>query len=171
MITGILDSEVSTQISQNNDPFRMTVQSPNEFRGATIEGYISGVNRSGKVTGYSSISFNFEKITLRNGQTYDFAGSLRSLTDSTGKVISVDNEGTARGESQTTNTAKRGGIGAGIGAVIGAIAGGGHGAILGAIIGGGAGAGSVAIQDRKDIQLTRGSTLTVQAAAPQQNPR
>ena len=144
----------------------MTVQSPNEYRGAVVEGYVSGINRSGKVTGASTISLNFEKITLKNGQSYDFAATLRGVTDATGKTINVDNEGTIKGDSQTTNTAKRGGIGAGIGAIIGAIAGGGKGAAIGAIIGGGAGAGSVAVQDRKDMQITKGSTVSVQAAAP-----
>ena len=147
----------------------MTVQSPSEFRGAVIEGCVSNINRSGKVSGNSSVTFNFEKITLQSGQTYDFAGTLKGVTDSTGKIIKVDDEGTVRGDSQTVNTAKRGGIGAGIGAAIGAILGGGSGAAIGAIIGGGAGAGSVAIQDRKDVQIIKGSTLSLQAAAP--NPR
>ena len=171
-MTGILENEINTKVSQNNDRFRMTVQSPDEFRGATVEGYVSGINRSGKITGRSNITFNFEKITLRNGQTYDFAASLRGITDVTGKVVQVDNEGTVRGDNQTTQTAKRGAIGAGIGAVIGAIAGGGKGAAIGVILGGGAGAGSVAVQGKSDIQLMKGSTITVQAAAPTQlNPR
>lgn len=168
-MTGIIENEVYTNVSQNNDRFRLTVQSPNEYRGAIIEGYLSNIQRSGKVSGTSQVTFNFERITLRNGQTFDFAGSLKSIVDTTGKSIKVDNESTAKSDSQTTNTAKRGGIGAGIGAVIGAIAGGGKGAILGAIIGGGAGAGSVAVQDRKDVRVIKGSTLTLQAAAPNQN--
>lgn len=171
-MTGILENEINTKVSQNNDRFRMTVQSPDEFRGATVEGYVSGINRSGKITGQSNITFNFEKITLRNGQTYDFAGSLRGITDVTGRAVQVDNEGTARGDNQTNQTAKRGGVGAGIGAVIGAIAGGAKGAAIGAIIGAGGGAGTVAVQGRSDIQLMKGSVMTVQAAAPtQQNPR
>lgn len=167
-MTGVLENEINTKISQNNDRFRLTVQSPDEFRGATVEGYVSGINRSGKVTGRSNVTFNFEKITLRDGQTYDFAGTLRGITDATGKVIQVDNEGMVKGDNQTTQTAKRGGVGAGIGAVIGAIAGGGHGAVLGAIIGGGVGAGSVAVQGNSDVQLGKGSTITLQAAAPAQ---
>lgn len=169
MITGVLENELNTKVSQNNDRFRMKVQSPDAYRGAIIEGYVSGINRSGKVTGASTINLNFEKITLNNGQSYDFAATLRGVTDATGKIINVDNEGTIKGDSQTTNTAKRGGIGAGIGAIIGAIAGGGKGAAIGAIIGGGAGAGSVAVQDRKDVQINKGSTVSIQAAAP--NPR
>ncbi|HVE57130.1 MAG TPA: hypothetical protein VNB22_09895, partial [Pyrinomonadaceae bacterium] len=146
MITGTLENEITTKVSQNNDRFKMTVQSPNEYRGATIEGYITGINRSGKVSGRSQITFNFEKITLRNGQTYEFAGYLQSVTDTNGKVVKIDTEGTAKGDSQTKETVKRGGIGAGLGALIGAIAGGGKGAAIGAIIGGGAGAGSVVLQ-------------------------
>ncbi len=149
----------------------MTVQSPLDFRGATIDGYISGVGRSGKVTGQSNFTFNFEHITLRDGQTYDFAGYLQSVKDQNGKSITVDNEGTAKGDNQSRETAKRGGIGAGLGALIGAIAGGGKGAAIGAILGGGAGAGSVVVQGRDDIQLQQGSTITVQSSSPIQRDR
>jgi hypothetical protein len=166
LITGILENNITTKVSQNNDRFKMTVQSPNEFRGATIVGYLSDINRSGKVTGSSKITFNFEKITLRNGQTYEFAGYLQNVTDLNGKVIKIDTEGTAKGDSQTKETVKRGGIGAGLGAIIGAIAGGGKGAAIGAILGGGAGAGSVVLQGKDDLDLPQGSTITVTASAP-----
>ena len=166
IITGRLENEINTKVSQNNDRFRMTVQSPMDLRGATVEGYISGVGRSGKVSGQANVTFNFEKITLRNGQTYDFAGYLQSIKDQSGKLVNVDNEGTVRGDSQSRQTAKRGGIGGGIGAVIGAIAGGAKGAAIGAIIGAGGGAGSVVVQGKDDIQLLPGSTITVQATSP-----
>lgn len=166
VISGVLENEINTKVSQNNDRFRMTVQSPDEFRGATVEGYITGVNRSGKITGQPNLTFNFEKITLKDGQTYDFAGYLQTVTDMSGKAVTVDNEGTIKGDSQTRETAKRGGVGAGVGAIIGAIAGGGKGAAIGAIIGGGAGAGSVAVTGQTDIQLQQGSTITVQSTSP-----
>ena len=169
ILSGVLENEINTKVSQNNDRFRLTVQSPTEFRGAVIEGYISGVGRSGKVTGQSNVTFNFERITLRNGQSYDFAGYLQGIRDQNGKSVNIDNEGTARGDSQTRETATRGGIGAGIGAVIGAIAGGGKGAAIGAVVGGGAGAGSAVIQGRDDIRLMQGSTITVQSSSPNQN--
>jgi hypothetical protein len=171
IITARLENEINTKVSQNNDRFRMTVQSPMEFRGATIEGYISGVGRSGKVSGQSNVTFNFEKITLKDGQTYDFAGFLQSIRDQNGKTVNVDNEGTARGDSQTRETVKRGGIGGGIGAVIGAIAGGAKGAAIGAIIGAGGGAGSVIVQGKDDLQLLPGSTITVQASSTIQDRR
>ena len=166
ILTGTIENLISTKVSQNNDRFRMTVTAPNQYRGAVVEGYLSGINRSGKVSGRSQITFNFETIRLTNGNTYDFAGYLQTVTDTEGRTVQVDTEGTARGSSQTKETAKRGGIGAGIGALIGAIAGGGKGAAIGAIIGGSAGAGSVYIQGKDDLELQPGSSLTVQASAP-----
>lgn len=166
IITGNLENEINTKLSQNGDRFRLTVQSPDEYRGAVIEGYVTNIQRSGKVTGAASVTFNFEKITLRDGQTYDFAGTLKTAADSMGRSAKVDNEGTLRGDSQTAKTAKRSGIGAGLGALIGVIAGGGKGAAIGAILGGSGGAGSVFFEDRKDVQLNQGSTLTIQAAGP-----
>lgn len=166
IVTGRLDTDVDTKASQNNDRFRMTVESPNEYRGALIEGYLSGIDRSNRVYGRSTVTFNFERITMPDGRAYDFAGSLQQVTDQTGKIIAVDNEGTAQGNNKTRDTATRGGIGAGIGAILGAIIGGGKGAAIGAIIGGGAGAGSVAIEGRGDIQLLKGSTIAVRSSSP-----
>jgi len=166
MITGMLESTIDTKASQNNDRFRLTVQTPIDYRGAVIEGYITGVGRSGRVSGSSNVTFNFESITLRDGRRYDFAGFLQAVKDQTGKTIRVDTEGTAKGQSQTRETAKRGGIGAGLGAVIGAIAGGGTGAAVGAVIGGTVGAGSVVVQGREDLQLMKGSIFTIQASSP-----
>jgi hypothetical protein len=166
VLTANLENLIDTKVSQNNDRFKLTVQSPMEFRGAVIEGYLSGVGRSGRVSGRSNLTFNFESITLREGKRYDFAGSLQGIKDQYGKAVKVDTEGTAKSDSQTKETAKRGGIGAGVGAIIGAIAGGGKGAVLGAIIGGGAGAGSVIYTGRDDIELMQGSTLTIQSSSP-----
>ena len=166
ILTGTLENDIDTKVSQNNDRFQMTVNAPDQYRGAVIEGYLTGVDRSGKVSGNSKVTFNFERIRLTNGQTYDFAGFLQSVTDENGKTVKVDTEGTAKGDSQTKETVKRAGIGAGIGAIIGAIAGGGKGAAIGAVIGGGAGAGSVIVQGKDDLQLKAGSTITVQSSSP-----
>jgi hypothetical protein len=166
ILTGILENDVDAGVSQNNDRFKMTVQAPNEFRGAIVEGYLSGISRSGKVSGRSQITFNFERIKLANGQTYDFAGFLQSVTDENGKTVQIDTEGTAKGKDQTRETVKRGGIGAGLGALIGVIAGGGKGAAIGAIIGGGAGAGSVVLQGKDDLKLRKGSSINVQSSSP-----
>ena len=166
VITGTLQNDISTKVSQNNDRFRLVVDSPNQYRGSVIEGYISGISRSGKVTGRSKITFNFERIRLTNGESYDFAGILQSVTNTEGKTVNVDTEGVAKGGNQTKTTATRGAIGAGVGAVLGAIIGGGKGAAIGAIIGGGAGAGSVVLTGKEDLELKQGSSITVQSTSP-----
>ena len=166
VIVGTLDTEIDTKVSQNNDRFRMVVQSPNEFRGAVVEGHLSGIDRSGRVLGRTMLTFNFDRITMSDGRAYDFAGSLQRLVDQSGKIIPVDNEGTARGKDKNRDTATRGGVGAGIGAIIGAIAGGGSGAAIGAVIGGSVGAGSVYAEGGGDMRLSRGATLTVQSSSP-----
>jgi hypothetical protein len=165
ILTGNLENDITTKVSQNNDRFRMTVTAPTQYRGAVVEGYISGINRSGKVSGRSQITLNFETIRLTNGNSYDFAGFLQSVTDLDGKTVQVDTEGAAKGDDQTKQTVTRGAIGAGLGAIIGAIAGGGKGAAIGAILGGGAGAGSVYIQGDRDLELKAGSSITVQSSS------
>jgi hypothetical protein len=166
ILTGTLENDISTRNSKNYDRFTMTVVSPTEFRGAVIQGYLSGVSRSGRVSGRPQITFNFETIRMPNGETYDFRGVVMALTDTEGKTIRIDNEGAVKGDSQTKETVKRGAIGSAVGALIGAIAGGAKGAAIGAIIGGSAGAGSVVVQGKDDLDLKAGSSIMVQATTP-----
>ena len=83
-----------------------------------------------------------------------------------GNAIKVDNEGSAQGGSQTTQTIQRAGIATAVGAVIGAIAGGGKGAVIGGIIGAAGGAGSVFIQGKDNLELPRGTELTIRSSGP-----
>ncbi len=167
-LVATMQNNLSTKTSLDNDRFSMQIQSPSEFRGAIIEGYISNVQRAGKVTGSAKMTFNFQRVRFPDGTTTDFAGFVESMKTSDGKTIKVDNEGTAKGTSQTAKTAKRGALGAGVGAIIGAIAGGPTGAAIGAAIGGGAGAGSVVVQGREDLELMSGSEINIRSSAPRQ---
>ena len=161
-----INNALSTKTANNNDRFTLTVETPDEYKGAVIEGYVSGIQRSGKVTGRASMQFNFETIRLRDGRSYNFAGFVESIRNAGGGDIKVDNEGNAQGGNQTKQTVTRGAVGAGLGALIGAIAGGGKGAAIGAIIGGGAGAGSVYVQGRDDLEINPGSDVYIRASAP-----
>lgn len=165
-IVALLQNTLSTKTSIDNDRFSMLVQSPSELRGAVIEGYISNVVRSGKVTGSAKMTFNFQRIRTADGSSYDFAGFVEGMKTMDGKIVKIDNEGTLKSDSQTKKTAKRGAIGAGLGAIIGAIAGGPKGAIIGATIGGAGGAGTVAVQDKQDLELSTGSEISIRATAP-----
>jgi hypothetical protein len=165
-VTAILESDVVTGVSQDNDRIRMTVRAPQEYRGAVIEGYITGVSRSGTIKGRPEVTFHFDTIKLRNGREYSFAGLLVSVTDHEGKTVKIDSEGVAQGDSQGRQAVRRGAIGAGVGAIIGGIIGGGKGAAIGAAIGGGGGAGSVVVEGKEDLKLLKGTSISIQASAP-----
>ncbi|HSE31309.1 MAG TPA: YMGG-like glycine zipper-containing protein [Pyrinomonadaceae bacterium] len=166
-LLGVLNQDLSTKVVQENDRFTMTVRSPGQFEGATIEGYVTGVDRAGRITGRSQATLNFDTIRLRDGRTYRFAGILENVRTPNGDVVRVDTEGAVRDDdSQTNRTVTRTAIGTAVGALIGAIAGGGKGAAIGAVIGAGAGAGSVYVQGRTDLELPAGTEITVQATGP-----
>jgi hypothetical protein len=143
-----------------------TAREPSQYSGAIIEGRVANVSRSGRVTGRSELTFDFDTIRMPTGQTYQFAGFVESVRTASGSDVRIDNEGTVRDESRTDTTLQRGAIGAAVGAIIGAIAGGAEGAAIGAAIGAGAGAGSVYVQGREDLRLPEGTEVTIRASAP-----
>jgi len=166
-LVAVLNTNLSTQTARDNDRFTMTVRSPSQYDGATIEGYVTNVNRAGKISGRSDLTLNFDTIRLRDGRTSRFAGILDSVRTPDGQNVRVDNEGAVKeGDSQTTRTVQRAAIGTAVGAIIGAIAGGGKGAAIGAVIGAGAGAGSVYVQGRNDLELNTGTEVTIRATGP-----
>ena len=165
-IVAVLNSDLSTKNAQSGDRFSMTVRSPGQYQGATIEGQVTNVDRGGRITGRSEMTLDFDTIRFRDGRSYRFAGILESVRMPDGEVVRIDNEGAVRESDQTNKTVTRTAIGSAVGAIIGAIAGGGKGAAIGAVIGAGAGAGSVYVQGRNDLDLTSGSEITVRATGP-----
>ncbi len=170
-VVGILDDPLSTKTAAVGDRFTLRVTQPGEFEGATIEGHVSNVERSGRLTGRSVMTLDFDNIRLRDGRTYRFAGIVENVRAPGGESVKVDTEGTVRDDSQTTKTVQRAAIGTAIGAIIGAIAGGGKGAAIGAVVGAGGGAGSVYVQGRDDLELGRGTEITIRSGAPANTPR
>ncbi|MDT7807457.1 MAG: hypothetical protein QOJ70_1270 [Acidobacteriota bacterium] len=166
MLTARLETNLTSKTANVGDRFTMTVTSPSQFQEAVIEGHVASINHSGRISGRSDMSLNFDSIRL-NGRTYQFAGFIDSVRTTNGQTVQVDNEGTVRDDSSRgTQTAQRAAIGTAVGAIIGAIASGGKGAAIGAVIGAGAGAGSVYVQGRDDIELMSGSELTIRASSP-----
>ena len=170
-VVAVLDENLSTRTAAVGDRFTLRVNEPGEYSGATIEGHVSHIERSGRLTGRSVLTLDFDNIRLRDGRTYRFAGLVESVRTPTGEIVRVDSEGTVRDESQTKQTGQRAAIGTAVGAIIGAIAGGGKGAAIGAIIGAGGGAGSVYVQGRNDLELGRGSEIVIRSGAPANTPR
>jgi hypothetical protein len=165
-LVAVLNSDLSTQTAREGDRFTMTVRSPGQYDGATIEGQVTNVDRGGRISGRSEMTMDFDTIRLRDGRSYRFAGILESVRMPNGDIVRVDNEGAVRESDQTNKTVTRTAIGTAVGAIIGAIAGGGKGAAIGAVIGAGAGAGSVYVQGRNDLDLTAGTEVTVRATGP-----
>jgi hypothetical protein len=166
-LVAVLNEKLSTKQSRDGDRFTLTVRSPSRYEGATINGHLAGVGRSGQVSGRAEMSFEFDTIRQREGRVYDFAGYIESVRTTNDDTVRVDNEGRVQDESgQTGRTVTRTGIGAAIGAVIGAVAGGGKGAAIGAAVGAGVGAGSVFIQGRNDLDLMSGTEFTIRVSAP-----
>jgi predicted kinase len=165
-IVAVLNNDLSTQSAREGDRFTMTVRSPGQYDGATLEGTVSSINRGGRISGRSEMTLDFDTIRMRDGRSYRFAGILETVRTPTGDIVRVDNEGAVRESDQTNKTVTRTAIGTAVGAIIGAIAGGGKGAAIGAVIGAGAGAGSVYVQGRNDVDLTAGTELTVRSTGP-----
>lgn len=165
-IVAVLNNDLSTQNIREGERFTMTVRSPGQYDGATIEGTVLNVNRGGRITGRSEMTLDFDSIRLRDGRTHQFAGILETVRTPSGEVVRVDNEGAVRDSDQTNKTVTRTAIGTAVGALIGAIAGGGKGAAIGAVLGAGAGAGSVYVQGRNDLELTSGTEVTLRATGP-----
>lgn len=165
-VVAVLNNDLTTKSTRQGDRFTMTVREPGQYEGAVIEGTVGTVTQSGTLTGRSGMTLNFETIRLRNGQTYRFAGTLSSVRNANGDTVRVDNEGSAQGDNQTTQTVTRTGIGTAIGAIIGAVAGGGKGAAIGAAIGAAGGAGSVFVTGKESLELPQGTELTIRAGSP-----
>jgi len=163
-----LNNDLNTRNSREGDRFTMTVREPSQYSGATIEGHISQLSRSGRVTGRSALTFNFDRIRMRDGRTYSFSGFVENVRTANGESVRVDNEGTVQDSSRTDTTVQRTAIGTAVGAIIGAIAGGGKGAAIGAVLGAGGGAGSVYVQGSDDLDLRSGTEVTIRTSSPRQ---
>jgi YMGG-like Gly-zipper len=165
-LIAVLNENLSTQSTRDNDRFTMTVREPYLYRNAIIEGHVTSIDRGGRISGRSEMTLNFDRIRLANGSSYNFAGIVQNVRGTNNEDVRVDNEGAIQEENRTNATVQRTAIGTAIGALIGAIAGGGKGAAIGAAVGAGAGAGSIYVQGRDDLSLARGTEITVRASAP-----
>jgi len=125
---------LSSERNQTGDTFTATLDQPlvaDGFviaeRGARLEGRIVNAQRAGRVTGLSDLSIELVQLRTSDGQRV----AIETQTF-------VKHGETSKGE----DAAKIGGVAA-LGAIIGAVAGGGKGAAIGAGAGGAAGAGTV----------------------------
>jgi hypothetical protein len=117
--------------------------------GATLVGYVTNVEGSGKVKGRAELGFRFTR--LRSGSvTYDIDTKPQYYV----------------AESTKKDDAVKIGAGAAAGAVIGAITGGRKGAAIGSAIGAGGGTAVVLATEGKEIRLAPGRKLKVSLNNP-----
>lgn len=154
-----LNETLSSKESRAGDRFTATVIDPVRFNEATLHGHISSINKSGRIKGRTTMNLAFDSIDLPEGRHGVVHGYVTSVYGT--NSAKADQEGGVQSGSRGNQTLKRAGIGAGAGAIIGAIAGGGKGAAIGLIIGGAGGAGSVAIQGSKELKLESGTEMLV----------
>ncbi|MBM3792110.1 MAG: hypothetical protein FJW35_17415, partial [Acidobacteria bacterium] len=103
-------------------------------RGGIVIGRLLGVEASGRVEGRAKLSMTLTEIRIGD-ETYPVSTNTLAF----------------EAEGGTKKDATKIGIGAGVGAAIGAIAGGGKGAAIGAAIGGGAGTATVLATKGKEV--------------------
>ncbi len=153
-----IEDTLSSKDSRVGDRFTATALDPVRFNEGRITGHISSIQKSGKIKGRTSMNLAFDTITLgeRTGTLHGYV--TRVYGSASGRA---DNEGGVESGSRTNQTIKRGAIGAGAGAILGAIVGGGKGAGIGLILGGAGGAGSLAVQGSKELRIESGTEMLV----------
>lgn len=158
-----LSTPISTKDGRVGDTFKATVVSPSTYEMATVEGHISTLNKSGRVSGKTEVALAFDTLTMDDGRSTRIDADLVKVYE-TETVKKVDEEGRIETGSRTKDSEVRGGVGAVAGAVIGGIVGGGKGAVIGAILGGAAGVGSIYVEGNKDLILDPGTEMVIKTA-------
>jgi len=159
-----LMNSLSTDITQPGDRFQARVLQPGNLSSAIVDGHVSSVKRPGKVKGVAQLQLTFDQIRFENRATTLRAQLVEVVPMGRQDDTQVDPEGGVRGNDSSKDDVAKVGAATGIGAIIGAIAGGGKGAAIGAVIGGGVGTAGVMSQRGKDIRLEQGQQLKIRTS-------
>jgi hypothetical protein len=148
---------ISTKTHTTGEKFDASLEAPIEEggrilapKGARVEGRVVESDPGGRVKGRASIAVRLTHLHLHGDE-----------------VVEIQTNSVARhARSSTKEDAAKIGIGAGVGAAIGAIAGGGKGAAIGAASGGGAGTGLVLATRGDPAVIPAESVLRFELRAP-----
>lgn len=151
-----LDGQLASDLSRVEDAVRARVERPVTIHGVVaiptgsmVHGTVTTAEAAGKVRGRARLAFRFDELDIDNERH-----AIRSDT------VSYEAEGTK------ADDAKKVGIGAGAGALIGGLLGGKKGAGAGALIGGGAGTTMVLTTAGDEVELRSGTPVEVSLAQP-----
>lgn len=127
--------------------------------GSYVAGTVTNVKRAGRVKGRAELFVRFDSLTLPNGVTRDFRGTVDKLDGTNSEILDKD-EGVIRGDSNKGDDAVRVAETAGWGTTAGALAGrSAKGAGIGAAAGATAGLVGVLLTRGPDAVLERGTTI------------
>jgi hypothetical protein len=145
-----LDQDLGSKVSQPGDTFQATVADDVILRGQTIiargaraEGTVVDAQPLGRFKGGARLAIRLERVRTKYG-SYPVS------------TASIDRAEQGKGKRSAGFI----GGGAGLGALIGGLAGGGKGAAIGALAGGGAGTAGSAFTGNKQIVLPAETLLT-----------
>lgn len=149
-------SALSTKSSEAGQAFTANLDQPLlkggrevAARGSQVEGKIVEADKGGRVNGLASLTVRLTSLQV--------GGQMVGISTDTVTYFA---------RATKKNDAAKIGVGAGIGAAIGAIAGGGKGAAIGAAAGGGAGTGVVLATRGQAAEIPSETLLNFQLQAP-----
>lgn len=155
-----LDDTLSSTDSEVGDPFSATVVDKGDYRTARVYGHVSEIDMSGKIKGHTSMVLRFDRLVMPDGRRAPIHAEIIELYHApSGEKVDVEGaiESGGRGRKSIEHTA----IGAGAGALLGGIFGGGKGAGIGSIIGGVGGLGTTAFHGHQKITLNSGQEILI----------
>jgi len=152
----VLNQFISSGDIRSGDSFEATLATPIVVDGKTViphdvlvRGHVVDAEGSGRLKGVAHLDLTLDSLQA-NGTSYDLQ----------------TNHVTRTGENHNKRNGELIGGGAGIGALIGGIAGGGKGALIGGAAGAGAGTGTAAYTGKKDIRIPAETHLSFRLSRP-----
>ena len=155
-----LDDTLTSVDSKVGDPFSATVVDQGEYRNARVYGHVSEIDMSGKIKGHTTMMLRFDRLVMPDGRRAPIHAEIIELYRApSGEKVDVEGaiESGGRGRKSIEHTA----IGAGAGALLGGIFGGGKGAGIGSIVGGVGGLGTTAFHGHQKITLNSGQEILI----------
>jgi hypothetical protein len=155
-----LDDTLTSNESRVGDPFSATVVDRGEYQDARVYGHIAEIQVSGRVKGSTSMGLRFDRLVMPDGLRAPIHAEIVELYHApSGEKVDVEGaiESGGRGRKTIEHTA----IGAGAGALLGGIFGGGKGAGIGSVIGGVGGLGTTAFHGHQKITLSSGQEMLI----------